>query len=86
MAKEKQIQVSFDYRGIEHGDVYSDRKKVGQILQIVAANAVKYTRPPGRVSLTARELVVSDNYVKAGFPKNSKAISMNLLSANRIQP
>jgi len=67
LAKEKQIQVSFDYRGIEHGDVYSDRKKVGQILQIVAANAVKYTRPPGRVSLTARELVVSDNYVKAEF-------------------
>ena len=84
LAKGKQIQVIFDYHGIKHGDVYSDRKKVGQILQIVAANAVKYTRPPGRVSLTARELVVSDNYVKVEFIIEDNGIGISEEFQNHI--
>lgn len=67
LAREKSIRIDFDYTQIKHGDIYSDRKKIGQIIQSIAANAVRYTNPPGKVSVTARETAVSDHHVKVQF-------------------
>lgn len=77
LAKEKQVQVEFDYSQIKHSDIYSDRKKIGQIIQSVAANAVKYTRPFGHVLVTAKELTFSDDYVKVQFVIEDNGIGIS---------
>lgn len=77
LAKDKQIQVNFDYRQIKHSDIYSDRKKIGQIIQSVAANAVKYTGPAGCVSVTAKELTASDHYVNVQFVIEDNGIGIS---------
>lgn len=67
LAGNKPIQICFDHSQIKHGNIYSDRKKIGQIIQRIAANAVKYSNPPSKVFVTAREMAVSDHYVKVQF-------------------
>ncbi|MEY8426449.1 ATP-binding protein [Lachnospiraceae bacterium 46-15] len=69
----KKITFETDLTGVEHLDVYSDRDKLRQIVQYLAANAVAYTGKGGRVRVAVVEgeqlandyavyrFVVSDN-------------------------
>lgn len=84
LAENKKIQLTFDHTGIIHSDIYSDRKKIGQILQSIVANAIKYTEPSGNVCLTAKEAAASDNYVKVRFMIEDNGIGISKEFLERI--
>ena len=55
-ALEKDIDFTVDCTGVLHRAVLGDREKLGQLLMYLANNALTYTDPGGRVTITAQEL------------------------------
>lgn len=54
-AKEKQIEFGLDIQNIVHPVVYSDPHKLKQVMIYLCDNALTYTKPGGRVSVTVTE-------------------------------
>ncbi len=54
-AEEKDIAFTMDCSGLVHSEILGDREKLKQLVLYLANNAVTYTHPEGRVSLTAVE-------------------------------
>ena len=54
-AKEKSIAFTLDLSGIRHRVIYADREKLHQLVLNLANNALTYTQPGGRVSITLLE-------------------------------
>ncbi len=54
-AEDKGITVSLDSAGLQHETVYSDRRKLTQILMRLVNNAVKYTGEGGQVTVMIEE-------------------------------
>lgn len=54
-AEEKGVEISLDTQSIVHGTVYSDPHKLKQIMIYLCDNAVTYTNPGGKVSITVME-------------------------------
>lgn len=52
----KNIAFSFDVSGLTHSDAYCDQTRLKQILSRFISNAIKYTRPGGKIAITATEL------------------------------
>lgn len=77
-AKEKSISFTLDCDSIVHSGIYADQEKLRQLILSLANNAVTYTKPGGRVSITLTEeeamlddfavyhLVVADNGIGIG--------------------
>lgn len=55
-AKEKNITFTLDCAGLHSTAVYADQEKLHQFVLYLANNAVTYTNPGGRVSITAEEV------------------------------
>lgn len=62
LAQEKEIDFQLDLSGILHKQIYSDYDKLKQALLYLANNAVTYTKPGGKVSITATEQVGTLNH------------------------
>ena len=54
-AEEKGIAFTVDLAGVEHDEVFSDQDMIHKLVMYLANNAVTYTKPGGRVSVTALE-------------------------------
>lgn len=54
-AEEKEIDFTINCSGIRHHDVYSDPERLNQLALYLVNNAVTYTQPGGRVSITVSE-------------------------------
>ena len=54
-AQEKSIAFSLDCSGIRHHIIYADREKLRQLVLNLANNALTYTEPGGKVSITLLE-------------------------------
>ena len=54
-AREKHINFTLDYTGVNHLKVYTDAKRVKQLLLNLANNAVTYTGEGGRVEVVLKE-------------------------------
>lgn len=54
-AEEKDIRFTVDLSGVSHDDVFSDQDMLHKLVMYLANNAVTYTKPGGRVSVTALE-------------------------------
>ena len=54
-AEEKGIAFTVDLTGVEHDEVFSDQDLLHRLVMYLANNAVTYTKPGGRVSVTALE-------------------------------
>lgn len=54
-AQEKDILFILDCAGLAHTAVYTDREKLRQLIMYLANNAVTYTGPGGRVSISVSE-------------------------------
>lgn len=52
---EKGIAFTVDLAGVEHDEVFSDQDMIHKLVMYLANNAVTYTKPGGRVSVTALE-------------------------------
>lgn len=61
-AEKKEISFLVDLSGMMHDDVLSDGTKIGDVLMRLADNAIKYTNPGGRVtvSVTEKENIMTD--------------------------
>ncbi|MCM1158885.1 MAG: ATP-binding protein [Bacteroidales bacterium] len=57
----KNIAFSFDVSGLTHSDAYCDQTRLKQILTRFISNAIKYTRPGGKIAITATELRQDSN-------------------------
>ena len=55
MIKEKNIEFSFHINRMEKEYLYTDQLRLNQICINILSNAIKYTEPGGRVSVTMRE-------------------------------
>lgn len=55
-AAEKNITFSFDDSSLSHRDVYADYDKLTQLLHYLTDNAITYTNPGGKITITALEL------------------------------
>ncbi len=55
-AAAKDISLSLNIAGLKHYTVYSDQQKLTQIILRLARNAVKYTEPGGKITITVQEL------------------------------
>ncbi|MDE6607147.1 MAG: response regulator, partial [Lachnospiraceae bacterium] len=55
-ALEKNITLSLDISGLKHYIVYGDTEKLTQTLLRLTNNAVKYTNPNGKITVTVTEL------------------------------
>lgn len=53
--EEKNIAISLDISGIEHGSVYGDQQKLSQVLLYLIDNAIKYTDIGGHIWISASE-------------------------------
>jgi len=53
--EEKGLNFTLDCSKVRHDAVYGDREKLGQLVMYLANNAVTYTNPGGRVTITAAE-------------------------------
>ncbi len=74
-AQEKEISLTLDDSGVVHSDIYADQVKLKQLMLNLVNNAVTYTKPGGKVSVSVSEegelpnnygiyrLVVKDNGV-----------------------
>ncbi len=56
-AARKNIMMTLDVKGIEHRDVFADALKLRRTLGYIIGNAIKYTKPGGCVTITAKEYV-----------------------------
>ena len=54
-AQEKDISYTLDYSGVRHSGVYADPEKLKQMMLNLVNNAITYTRPGGKVSMTICE-------------------------------
>ena len=54
-AQEKDINFHLDYSGLRHNIVYTDREKLRQLIVYLTNNAVTYTNPGGRISISLAE-------------------------------
>lgn len=54
-AEEKDIEFTLDCTGVVHKDILGDEEKLKQLIMYLANNAVTYTKPGGRVSITVSE-------------------------------
>ena len=54
-AKEKSIAFTLDLSGIRHRVIYADREKLRQLVLNLANNALTYTQPGGKVSISLLE-------------------------------
>ncbi len=54
-AKEKAIDFSFQSGQVRHSGIYADQDKLRQLVLSLANNAVTYTKPGGRVTITLLE-------------------------------
>lgn len=55
MAADRNIALTVDYKNIKHEYLYADRLHLDQIMINVVGNAVKYTRPGGKVDVVIKE-------------------------------
>lgn len=55
MAADRNIALTVDYKNIKHEYLYADRLHLEQIMLNVVGNAVKYTRPGGKVDVVVKE-------------------------------
>lgn len=55
-AIEKDIDFTMNCTGVVHRAILGDREKLGQLLMYLVNNALTYTNPGGRVTITAQEL------------------------------
>ncbi|MCI8591353.1 MAG: response regulator [Lachnospiraceae bacterium] len=63
-AREKSISFTLDCSGVVHSGIYADQEKLKQLVLSLANNAVTYTKPGGRVSITlTEEEALPDNYM-----------------------
>lgn len=62
LAQEKGIDFQLDFSGVQHKQIYSDYEKLKQALLYLANNAVTYTKPGGKVSITVTEQVGTLNH------------------------
>ena len=54
-AEEKGIEFTVDLSQVFHDEIFSDQDKLGKLVMYLANNAVTYTKPGGKVSVTAAE-------------------------------
>lgn len=54
-AEDKDLSFTLDCTGVTHSMVRGDKEKLGRLVSCLAGNAVTYTRPGGRVSVTLVE-------------------------------
>ncbi len=77
-AEEKQLTFTLDHSGVSHHCVYSDEEKLKQLFLYLLNNAVTYTQPGGRVSVTAQELEhLSDHYTLYQFVVQDTGIGIS---------
>lgn len=77
-AQEKSILFTLDCSDVKHSGIYADEEKLRQLVMSLANNAMTYTKPGGKVSITLTEkeelpdsyavycLVVEDNGIGIG--------------------
>ena len=59
-AKNKSLQISYDYSGVQHYHVRGDELRIEQVLINIVSNAIKYTPEGKSVDLIAKEEVLPD--------------------------
>ncbi len=61
-ATAKDIALSLNIAGLKHYTVYSDQQKLTQIILRLVRNAVKYTEPGGRITITVQEMGETEHH------------------------
>lgn len=77
-AQEKDILFTLDCAGLTHTAVYTDREKLRQLMMYLANNAVTYTNPGGRVSISVSEVEeLPNDYVVYRFVVEDTGIGIS---------
>ena len=59
-AKEKQLELDFNYADLNEGHVWTDALQLRRIMMNIISNAIKYTKPGGSIKVVFRELPDDD--------------------------
>ncbi len=77
-ASEKNISFTYDYKNLHDETIYADCMHVNQIIMNILSNAVKYTKPGGRVHYLVEQLDDSDGeYASYRFTVTDTGIGMS---------
>lgn len=76
IAKEE-LTLQTDFSGIDHPNVIADGRILNHILLNILGNAVKYTKPGGRIHFTAYDTLLSDESAAYHFVISDTGIGMS---------
>jgi len=77
-AQEKDITFTLDYSGLIHTIAYTDQGKLKQLILYLANNAITYTNPGGRVSISVSEIEeLPNDYVVYRFVVEDTGIGIS---------
>lgn len=74
----KKLNMTVEYRGIEHNRVYCDELRLNRIFTNIISNSVKYTKPGGEVHFIVEELQAKrPGYARFKFTVTDTGIGMS---------
>ena len=76
IAKEE-LTLQTDFSGLHHPNVIADKRILNHILLNILGNAVKYTKPGGRIHFTAYDTLLSDESAEYHFVISDTGIGMS---------
>lgn len=76
-AGKKELEFSIAFSRLEHPNVYADSRKLTEVLLRLCENAVKYTEPGGRITVTFAEQNAASPFASYQFRVEDNGIGIN---------